>query len=179
MHHDGAVIVSGRFGKASLECVEHKIEPGIAVDVHVELVAGVPVRQCPFGEHVGFHQPFAVMFRIWVPVRIEVRLSHLHQLGDDRPVGEQLHLTGKESNLSLLPFSDERGGAGERFRDRDTSVCRTTRIDKEGRRERCCLVTEDRLVELPRTGRELGAGFVDGSHPVLVQVDHHLFEAPN
>ena len=102
---DGAVIVSGRFGKAPLERVEHKIETGIAVDVHMEQVAGVPVRKCPFGEHVGFHQPFAVMFRIWVPVRIEVRLSHLHQLGDDRPVGEQLHLSGRNRTLPSLRSS--------------------------------------------------------------------------
>jgi len=81
VHDHGAVIVSWRAPHVLLELVKHHVEAGIAVDVHVELIAQVPVDAERPGEEVRVHQPLP-------PVSVLVAGRHLHRLRVDRAIGE-------------------------------------------------------------------------------------------
>ena len=93
MHQDRAVVVAGVLAHAPLEGVEHDVEAEVAVDVDVELVAGVPVELGRRADLLRRRDPLAL-------VAVGVSPLHLHELREDRPVGEELDLVGQERDLA-------------------------------------------------------------------------------
>ena len=77
---EARLLVLRRFERA-----QHGVHAAVAVDVHVDLPAGVPERAHAGGQHLGRHQPFAV-----VAIGVAGR-AHLHELREDRAIREQLH----------------------------------------------------------------------------------------
>ena len=137
----------------------------------------MPVGERPLGEHVGLHQPFAVVIGIGSAVLVDVGIPHLHELGDDRTVGEQLDLVGQEADLAIAALRDDLRRARQGLVDRHTAIGRPPSVDQERRGERRGVVAEDRLVQLPRTRGQLRPRLVDRRHPVLMEVGHHLLQA--
>ena len=113
MDDDRAVIGARVLGHQLFENVQHDIEAEIAVDVDVELIAGVPEEPRALLELVGRHDPFAL-------VAVEIAVLHLHELRDDRPVGEELDLLREEHELLAGPG----GRDGDLLLDRLERLCR-------------------------------------------------------
>ena len=114
--HDHRAVVGARIGgHALVDGVEHQVEPRVAVDVDVQLPAGLPVHRGERPEHLRLHQPFTVVAWIGLAGIVEVGVAHLHQLADNRAVGEQLDLLGQQPHLASGSPGDLRLGVGHRL----------------------------------------------------------------
>ena len=172
MHDDGAVIGARVLRHQLFQNVQQHFEAEVAVDVDVDLVAGVPVEPRPLLQLFGRHDPFAM-------VAVEIAVLHLHQLGDDGAVGEQLDLLRKEHQLFARPRRRDRDlllgrlqGPGEADAVRNAApVGEEGRIHRRGRR------AENFLVEHPHVRRVERARLVIGGDAVGMQIGDHLPEA--
>jgi hypothetical protein len=99
MDDDGAVVGAGVLRHQRLDNAEDDVEAEVAVDMDVELIAGVPVEARALFQFVRRDDPFAVM-------AVEIAVLHLHELGDDRAVGEELDLPGEEHQLLAGPAGE-------------------------------------------------------------------------
>ncbi len=108
MDNHGAVIGARRFAHPAFKHVQNDVEPQIAVDVNVQLIPRVPEKLRALVEIIRRHQPFAV-----VPVQIPV--FHLHELRNNRAVGEKFDLFREKGHFSLRRQRHLLFRGGQRF----------------------------------------------------------------
>ncbi len=82
--HEEAVIKPRLAGLRGFECGQHRVHPTVAIDMHMHLPAGFPESLHTCGQHLGRHQPLAV-----VTIHVAGRI-HLHQLREHGAIGKQL-----------------------------------------------------------------------------------------
>ena len=85
MDDDGAMIGARVSLQVGFQDIEQQVESGVAILVHVNLVAGIPVDPEGSLEERRLHQPLAF-------VTVEIPVPHLHQLAEHGAVHEELHL---------------------------------------------------------------------------------------
>ena len=176
------MVVARRFGQPPFDHVEHHVEAKVAIDVDVDLESGVPVQLRAFLEHVWRHDPLAVVIGIRIAVAIEVGITHLHQLADDRTVSKQLDLLREECEpVSVVRAVGGHGvlalSSSERGVVSHLLLGGATTVGEEVAEERSVVSSENLLVQLPRSGHKNCAGLVECRHPVLVEVADHLMQA--
>jgi hypothetical protein len=148
VHDDAAMIIARGGDHAPLDHVEQHLEPEISGDVGADLPPGVPVGAVVPVENLWLDDPFAVVARIWIPVVVDVRLEHLHALGDDRPVGEEFDVAVEQADLALGSASDQCFRVGDDLGGVQPGGQLAASVDQEGGGERRVVGTKDLLVEV-------------------------------
>ena len=68
------------------------------MDMYLPII--IPVRIKCLAKIFWFHHPFTVVMRVGLSTLIEIRLSHLHELADDRSIAKQLHVPVEHRNFA-------------------------------------------------------------------------------
>ena len=164
---DRAVVVARMAAHVRLDIVEHHVEARVAVDMDMDLVAGVPVDLEGAREDIRIHDPFAMP-------RADVGFTHLHGEGIDGAVSEELDRPRRHRRHALAPAQHLLGLADRRVRERraDRFAVRDE-IEAEG----AVGPGQDRVLRVLKLLREEAAGFAAERHAVGVIVAHDEFEA--
>src|ERR1019366_1950776 len=163
MHDDAAAIGARGIAHQLFQDVQDNLKAQVAVDMGVDLIAGVPVKRRSPGKLFRPQYPLAVM-------AVGVAIFHLHELRDDGSVGEQLDLFFKE-----LQLATPRRRQGDRllsFGKRPfeaTLVNDAASVSDEEAIERCIFSTQNLLVELEYLRSNQGTWLVECGNAVLVE----------